>query len=87
MFDDQGRSPDHGSYRKFPSSKIDTLGLILKHLLKHDDIEHPTQDEEGKFIWPPVPFVPEGQVAPRRRRILVYHEFTMMAPTISSVSD
>ncbi|KAF9491153.1 hypothetical protein BDN71DRAFT_1510617 [Pleurotus eryngii] len=85
IFDERGRSPHGGSYRMSPSSKLDTLGLILNHLLKHDDIEHPTQDKDSHFIWPAAPPVPEGQVAPRRRRILVYHEFTMMVSTISSI--
>ncbi|KAF9494556.1 hypothetical protein BDN71DRAFT_1507539 [Pleurotus eryngii] len=84
-FNEYGRSPTHGQYRMSPSTKLDTLARILKHLLLHNDIAHPTQDEDGNFIWLATPSVSEGQVAPRRRRILVYHEFPMMVETISSI--
>jgi hypothetical protein len=68
-------------YQNTPGSKIDLLISLVKHSLLHDDIQPASFDENGKAQWPLAPESPNSGT----RKIIIYHEFTMMAPLILSV--
>ncbi|KAF4584742.1 hypothetical protein EYR38_001973 [Pleurotus pulmonarius] len=83
VFDLAGNSK-LGHYDDLSSTKLDLIARIVLHLLSHDDIEHPAF-VDGQVVFPDPPPVPFGQRAPRKRKILIYHEFSMMATTIATV--
>ena len=55
---------------------------ILTHLLAHDDAPHLSTDGNGALL---LPELPSSEPLPRKRKILVYHEFTMMVQTLKMV--
>jgi hypothetical protein len=65
--------------------KLHTMISIAKLLLSHDDAPHAYTDEKGTLVIPPLREELNDQTAPRKRKILVYHEFPMMAHTLKSV--
>ncbi|TFK60078.1 hypothetical protein BDN72DRAFT_905285 [Pluteus cervinus] len=67
-----------------PSAKLAFTIKLLKHCLLHDDAPPPSLTPEGNILFPECPEVPAGQTAPQTRKILLYHEFPMMAHTIRS---
>lgn len=67
-----------------PGAKLQKLIDLLRHLLSHDEIEIPNFQKDDP--WPSPPPVPDGQQPPRKRKIIVSHEFAMMAHTLKSVS-
>ncbi len=74
-----------GHYDDLSSTKLDLIARIVLHLLSHDNIKH-LMFVDGQVVFPAPPPVPFGQHAPRKRKILIYHEFSMMATTIATVS-
>ncbi|KAF7416476.1 hypothetical protein PC9H_002742 [Pleurotus ostreatus] len=84
VFDKHGNSKI-GHYDDISSTKLDLVARLVLHLLSHDEIEHPTL-ADGQVVFPPPPppaFL--GQRPPRKRKVLIYHEFSMMAMTIETV--
>ena len=68
-------------YQAAPSSKLNLLIKLVKHALLHDDIQAASFDSDGNVQWPLVPDTPNQMM----QKVIVYHEFTMMAPLILSV--
>ncbi|KAF9486640.1 hypothetical protein BDN71DRAFT_1564661, partial [Pleurotus eryngii] len=83
IFDMAGNSK-LGHYNDISSTKLDLVARLMLHLLSHDHIEHPTM-VNGEVVFPSPPPLVFGQRAPQKRKILVYHEFSMMAMTIQTV--
>ncbi|KAJ8688852.1 hypothetical protein PTI98_013597 [Pleurotus ostreatus] len=83
VFDLAGNSK-LGHYDDISSTKLDLIARIVLHLLSHDHIEHPTL-VDGQVVFPAPPPLVFGQRAPQKRKILIYHEFSMMATTIETV--
>ncbi|KDQ27212.1 hypothetical protein PLEOSDRAFT_1106091 [Pleurotus ostreatus PC15] len=84
VFDKHGNSKI-GHYDDISSTKLDLVARLVLHLLSHDEIEHPML-ADGQVVFPPPPppaFL--GQRPPRKRKVLIYHEFSMMAMTIETV--
>ncbi|KAF9487612.1 hypothetical protein BDN71DRAFT_1594410 [Pleurotus eryngii] len=73
-----------GHYNDISSTKLDLVARLMLHLLSHDHIEHPTM-VNGEVVFPSPPPLVFSQQAPQKRKILVYHEFSMMAMTIQTV--
>jgi hypothetical protein len=68
------------------STKLKDLIKLVVHLLQDDRVDMPTWDEDGIAAWPEPPAIEDGATRPQTRKILISHEFTMMAHTIISVS-
>lgn len=60
------------------------LGLVelLLHCFTHDEVEMPEFKRGVATVWPSAPVTENLQ----SRKIVVWHEFTMMADLIASVS-
>ncbi|KAF7974464.1 hypothetical protein HWV62_12104 [Athelia sp. TMB] len=84
--DDDGRPDVYRSLDDFEAragNKLITAVKVTKHLLTHDDIGIP--DFTGEVhVYPDPPACPDGEECPRTRKLLLYHEFTMMADLIQS---
>ncbi|KAF4598990.1 hypothetical protein EYR40_006078 [Pleurotus pulmonarius] len=83
IFDVHGNSKI-GHYSDISSTKLDMIARLVSHLLSHDDIEHPSI-VDGQVVFPPPPPTAPGQEPPQTRKVLMYHEFTMMASTIQTI--
>jgi hypothetical protein len=69
-------------YRAAPGSKLDLLIQLVKHSLLHDDIQPASFNDAGEAQWPLPPETPTA----RLQKVVIYHEFPMMASLILSVS-
>lgn len=65
------------------STKMDVCAKICGHYLTRDDIED-VRFEDGKPVFPEVLTVP-GEEIQRSRRIIIYAEFSSMAPLFQNV--
>ncbi|KAF7965368.1 hypothetical protein HWV62_44115 [Athelia sp. TMB] len=84
--DGEPRPPNYTSLEDLNTrggNKLLTGLKLTKHLLIADDIGIPTFS--GEHIYPDPPVRAPGQTVPRQRKLLFYHEFTMMADIIQSV--
>jgi hypothetical protein len=73
-------------FNKLASTKLKDLVKLVVHLLEDDRVDMPTWDEDGTTAWLNQPAIEDGATRPQMRKILISHEFTMMAHTIISVS-
>jgi hypothetical protein len=69
-------------YQAAPGSKLDLLISLVKHSLLHDDIPPASFDSDGQAQWPSAPETPNAGL----QKVIVYHEFPMMAALVISVS-
>jgi hypothetical protein len=67
-----------------PSSKIQALVRLLAFLLERDDNPPPTCTKEGTIQWP-APNSGNNMSTTRKRKILVYQEFSSMAGMLIQV--
>ena len=65
------------------STKMDICAKICAHYLTQDDVED-IKFDDGKVIYPAVLAAP-GQDVKRTRRIIIYAEFSSMAPLLQNV--
>jgi hypothetical protein len=66
--------------------KLQTLINVLMHLLADDRAPHVSTDGKGVLVIPSLPEWPSSELPQlRKRKILVYHEFSMMAETLKTV--
>ena len=68
-----------------PGMKMETALRILNHLLSHDGAPPPYSDSKGTLILPPLPEEHRNQPSRGSRKVLFFHEFSMMAHTLQSV--
>lgn len=64
-------------------AKLKGLVKLLLHCFKHDDVEMPVYKRGTKTVWPKTPKTENAET----RKVVVWHEFTMMADLIASVSQ
>ncbi|KAF5362322.1 hypothetical protein D9756_002850 [Leucocoprinus leucothites] len=65
------------------STKMDICARVCAHYLTHDDVED-VKFENGQAVFPTVT-MEQGRDYPRQRRIIIYAEFTSMAPLLRNV--
>lgn len=65
------------------STKMDVCARICAHYLTHDDVEDVTF-EDGQAVFPETPIPPEEEIR-KTRRIIIYSEFSSMAPLLQNV--
>ncbi|KAF5345577.1 hypothetical protein D9756_011032 [Leucocoprinus leucothites] len=65
------------------STKMDICARICSHYLTHDDVDD-VKFENGQALFTPVIMEP-GKEYSRKRRIIIYSEFTSMAPLLRNV--
>ncbi|KAJ3560425.1 hypothetical protein NP233_g10845 [Leucocoprinus birnbaumii] len=70
-------------WEELKSTKMDVCAKICSHLLIHDDVED-VKFENGEALIPVVEIDPKKPVT-RKRRIIIYSEFTSMAPLLQNV--
>lgn len=70
-------------WKALKSTKMDTCALICKYYLLHDDVEPITFEDGELMLTKPPPDILNG---PRStRRIIIYAEFSTMAPLLQNV--
>lgn len=74
---------DGQDYKDRAGAKLKGMVDISRHGLSHDEIDMPTFNHDGPPIYPKPPARPN----PGKRKIVIMHEFTMMAAMIESVSS
>lgn len=78
----------HNLYKSFEDfearsgAKLRGLAYLSVHCLGHDDVAMPHYRRGHPIFWPADPPTPN----PGKRKIIVMHEFTMMAELIASAS-
>ncbi|RDB19056.1 Transcription regulatory protein SNF2 [Hypsizygus marmoreus] len=65
------------------STKMDVCAQICSHYLTHDDVED-VAFVEGKPVFPEIVAIPGKEVL-KTRRIIIYSEFSSMAPLLQNV--
>lgn len=73
---------DTDDFRRRAGAKLRGLLHLVLHVRKHDDIAMPVYRRGHPTHWPEVPDTPDAGT----RKIVIMHEFTMMAELIASVS-
>ncbi|TFK64365.1 P-loop containing nucleoside triphosphate hydrolase protein [Pluteus cervinus] len=75
-------------WEKSPGGKLAFTIKLLQHCLRHDKAPPPTVNSDGDVEFPGLPESPSGsESATPERKILMYHEFPMMAHTIASALE
>lgn len=74
---------DGQDYLDRAGAKLKCMVDITRHGMSHDEVEMPTFNHDGPPTYPKPPPRPN----PGKRKIVIMHEFTMMAALIESVSS